>query len=292
MNSNKDSHQRLCYVNGQFVKYDEARLPIDDRGFRFGDSVFETVPVHQGVGYQWQWHLSRLQDGLDAVAIACPEDDLKQVARTLLQRNNIRDGFVRIQVSRGVGSAGYSPIDGITPTLVMETLERKEAPLVPYVLYLSQWKKPPLSCLPVQHKLGHGLNSTLALLEAEQHHCDDSLICTMENHPCETASANLFWIKDHKIYTPSLQTGCLNGATREVLLRLAKIEALSTATLDTLRKADAVFMTNVRLGIHPVERIEPQGWTFDPQHPIIKQLRQAYHQDIEHYVTDHQSDWH
>jgi branched-subunit amino acid aminotransferase/4-amino-4-deoxychorismate lyase len=281
------------YLNGAFMAADKARISPQDRGFRFGDGVFETIPFFAETPYQWGFHMERLADGLASLQIKC-NADWRAIADELIAQNNASEGFIRIAISRGVGSRGYRPLPDIQPTVFVETLPRHseqseavEESIAPdpsslrslgMTLCLSDWRKPAPNALPA-HKLSHGINSTLALLAADAQGADEALLLSHDDALCEAASGNVFWIKDDALFTPALKTGCLNGATRHAVMRLYGAQEV-IAALDTLQRADAVFVTNCNWGIWPVTALQPMGWQWRATHPLILQLQHAYRDDI------------
>lgn len=278
-------------LNGTILPAAEARVPVTDRGFRFGDGVFETIRLHKGVPYQWEAHLARLSAGLVALKIDFALDWQKH-ARALLNHNAATEGFLRLSVTRGSGSRGYLPTEDATPTWLIETLPPSPAPSEPCRLVLSSITKPPLSSLPTNQKIAQGLNSTLALLDATERGGDDALQLSADERLCEAASANLFWIEGNTLYTPTLETGCLAGTTRARILELAKLDRVEVnASLGSLRNADAVFLTNSRVGVWPVASLAPQGWEFNTTHPAITTLREALDADRDAHTTNNREVW-
>ena len=269
----------IC-LNGTYVPSDQALIHVSDRGFRFGDGVFETIRLVNGTPYQWPLHLERLAQGLTALRIAMPTVDWKSASQELIQRNRATNGFLRIAISRGMGSRGYLP-DASTPTWVMEYLPPTPMPEKPFRLCLSQWRRAPLHVLPANAKLEQGANSTLALLEAHENNCDEALQLTTDAHLCETASANLFWIKGNTLYTPALTTGCVAGTTRNAVMRLSPLPWNEVhASINALQEADAIFITNARLGVWPIAEIQPLQIHFNI-HPVIAELQQRLTNDYQ-----------
>jgi branched-chain amino acid aminotransferase len=136
-------------------------------------------------------------------------------------------------------------------------------PREPVALWLSGYEKISPKALPVASKLGSGLNSVLARIEAMEHHCADALLLNAQGHIAETGASNIFWLKENVLYTPALSTGILEGATREAILRLSPCETQEVETgLEALKEADAVFLTNVVLKAYPVGALLPldYGW--------------------------------
>lgn len=276
--------KHYAYVNGRFVLAHHAVVPITDRGFRLGDGLFETIRVAQGVPFQWNLHEHRLIQGLLALRIAPIKTDIKSIVKKLIHKNKLDSGFVRIAITRGVGSQGYRPSANIHPTLVIETLPLPTSPLKAASCWLSKVTKPALSSLPVHSKIAHGINSTLALLEATDHHCNEALMLSSQGQLCEAASGNIFWFRDDILYTPTLETGCLSGTTREAILRLSPYPVrLVSCGISELHGAHAVFLTNCNWGVLPVVSLEPQGWKWNVNeiHLEFEKLYQhAMHDDV------------
>lgn len=276
-------------INGTFVPASAAAIPVSDRLVRFGDGVFETIRIESGVPYQWELHLERLMAGLVALRIIPPAADWKLAVKTMLRQNAIQDGFLRIAVSRGIGSRGYVPDEKIQANWIIESLPPAITPTAPVRLFVSGITRPPLSSLPVNAKLAHGIGSTLALLEARDHGCEDAILLTVDGKLCETASANLFWIAGGEFYTPSLETGCLAGTTRAAVLRLAPVKEV-IADLGALHNADALFLTNTRLGVWPATcakfKIQDSS-----AHYMLGDLMNALAADHAHYIEAHRSTW-
>lgn len=285
--------KRFTCLNGRFVLAHRAAVAVDDRGFRFGDGLFETIRVERGVPYQWQAHVERLHQGLAALHIPMPVGNLADAARQLLKKNGAKDGFIRLAVSRGAGSRGYAPHPrGLAPVWVMEWIEGIPSPEQPAKLWLSTRPRIPPACLPTQAKLAQGLNSTLSLMEAQDEHCDEALQLSVDGSLAEAASANVFWIADDQLFTPSLKTGCLAGTTRECLLRLSPVPArVVREGIASLQTAQAVFLTNSRVGIWPVARIEPMGWVFSSNHPLLRRLQELLSQDRQRHLFSHRKQW-
>lgn len=285
--------KRFTCLNGRFVLAHRAAVAVDDRGFRFGDGLFETIRVSRGVPYQWQAHMQRLSQGLIALHIPLPMGDLRASAKQLLKKNEAQEGFIRLAISRGSGSRGYLPHpQGLAPVWVMEWIDGIALPEKPARLWLSARPKIPPACLPTASKLAHGLNNTLALIDATDNGADEALQLSIDGHLSETASANLFWIAGDQLYTPSLETGCLAGTTREALLRLTPVPArLVREGLGSLQHAQAVFLTNARVGIWPVAHIEPMGWRFEATHPLLKRLQLLLAEDRQRDLFAHRKQW-
>lgn len=271
-------HAPTTCLNGQFLPADAAMLPITDRGFRLGDGAFETIALIHGLPYQWRAHMDRLAGGLAALRIPMPGVDWPAIAREVIARNHATDGFLRLMVTRGAGSQGYMPLMGITPNWAMEYIAPPPAPVASFTLLLSEFTRPDPSCLPSASKLAHGIGSTLALLAAREQGCDEALMLSSTGMVSEAASANLFWVRDGQYYTPSLETGCVAGTTRAALQRLLTVREIA-ADISALRAAEAVFLSNVRLGVWPVAGLKAHDTAWDIAHPLLIAAQRALADD-------------
>lgn len=248
------------YCNGSFLDETTPCIRAQDRGFRFGDGLFETIAVHGGAPYQWAFHMKRLAAGLAALRIDYDIAPLRRVALELMARNSVKDGLLRIAISRGVGSRGYLPLGG-EPTVVIEALEKPETPKNAVDLWQCSMEKISAKSMPISMKTAQGLASTLTRLEANERLCYDGLQMNAHGEICETGSANIFWLARGVLHTPSLSCGILEGSTRHAVLRTSPWPVKEGAyTLSALQEAEAVFITNASIGALAVAELKPLGW--------------------------------
>lgn len=268
------------YFNGQLLPRQDVVIPLDDRAFRFGDGLFETIAVYNNTPYQLAIHQDRMQAGLSALLIDTPID-LSLIATTLLSKQNLGDGFLRVMVSRGSGSKGYAPLCD-APSVYAELTPRAELQHKTRSLALSSYRKIPSTMLPAGHKLNAlGLNSSLALMEAQEKNVDEALQLDQNGRISEASSGNIFWIDQGTLYTPSLACDCLNGTTRDAIMRLSHLRVQQVEfPLYSLEKAKAVFITNCNWGIASVDTLKPYNWQWPSDHADIEILKDAYAADI------------
>ncbi len=252
----------------------------DDRGFRYGDGVFETIRVENHKALLWTQHLARLQEGLTALSIPLDLQFPLPIARKLWIENGLTSGFLRIAISRGVGSQGYLPT-ATTPTVVIECLP-PATPQTSVTLAVSQYQKISPKSLPTYFKTAQGLQSTLARLEAQTLGADDVVLLDAKANISETSSANVFWLKNNTLYTPSLATGALAGVTRAAVIETSPFPVQEGEyPLSHLQAAEAAFLTNARYGICPVAALLGRAFTRDQT--WLNPLRAA----LQHHQTSH-----
>lgn len=265
-------------LNGVFQRSDQPQLRVQDRGFRYGDGVFETFRMEGGAPRFWPWHKERLEKGLAALGIDCSLESLPDELRRLARRNGVPATCLgRIAISRGYGGRGYLPPSEAEPNIVIEMLPLPPAPCRPARLWLSRWRKPPPECFPQGIKSASALASVLARREAEEAGCDEALQLSLAGDLAETSSANLFWVREGALYTPSPETGLLPGIMRRAVMQAAGEMGLTVqemrAPVEALEKAEGVFMTNIAWGVWPVEALEPCGCRWSV-HPLCDRLNQ------------------
>jgi aminodeoxychorismate lyase len=251
-----------AFLNGRFIPEAQAVVPISDRGFLYGDGLFETLRVSRGNPLWWNRHAVRLQRGADLLRIALPwpHDALHRFALELIQKNAMPDCLLRITVSRGSGARGYSTQGANTPTVAMSLHPLVETPASVRLVTATTrvTAHDPLATVKSANKLVQ----ILARAEAEERGADEALLLNLDGDVAEAASGNVFWIEGGSIGTPPSSAGALPGITREVLLELCREHQLPAAE-QTISRAqllgmEAVFLTNSATGIVPVSELDGQ----------------------------------
>lgn len=269
----------LVFLNGRLVPEADAVVSVFDRGFLYGDGLFETLRVMNGVPLGWDAHWRRLASGAETLKLKLPftSDFLRAQARELSRQNQLPEAILRLTLSRGVGQRGYSPKGADMPTLVMSL--HPAPPLGPVA---PQWKlhtaslRVPAGDALTACKSANKLLHVLARAEAETAGADDALLLNALGEVAETASANLFWVEGGELRTPSLSAGALPGVTRASVLAWAHAHALpvheTTVRPEQLRHAEGCFLTLSSLGI--VEVVGLDGHAI-PSSPLTQRIRAA-----------------
>lgn len=246
-------------LNGLILPLEEAHISPEDRGFRFGDGVFETIRITRGRPYLLNEHLQRLQQGVDALHIDQPLHDLPLLGAKLIEKNKVAEGILRIAISRGVGSRGYLPLGQQHPTVYLTALSMPDEEMAARQLIVSHYRRVSPKALPTHVKHANGLNSILARLEAAKAGADEALMLGEDDLVSEASSANIFWRRNDKVYTPALSTGCLNGIMRQRFMSLFDVIECEEP-LDALLDADAAILTNSAYYLVPVTRIKDRAF--------------------------------
>jgi branched-chain amino acid aminotransferase len=223
----------LVFLNGKLVAEEEATVSIFDRGFLYGDGLFESLRVYRGKVFRWREHWERLTRGAEFLKIRIPfgMDDLAGHAAELIARNGLAEALLRITVSRGVGVRGYSPKGAEHPTVVMtlHPVIEDAGELTRAWRVVTASRRLPAGEALAEFKTCNKLAQVLARAEADAAGADEALVLNTDGDVVEGASSNLFWIADGTVCTPALLSGILAGVTRLVVLEICGKLGLRTA---------------------------------------------------------------
>ncbi|MEI7730597.1 MAG: aminotransferase class IV [Verrucomicrobiota bacterium] len=273
------------YLNRAVIPEAEAKVSVLDRGFLYGDGLFETLRICHGQLFRWSMHWRRLQVGAEFFGIRLPvsEAELHAAALQLIQSNAHSEGVLRLQISRGAGQRGYSPRGADCPTLVMTThpLPPLTEHIAPWTLRTSPYRLPAGDPLAA-HKSTNKLLQILARKEAEEQGADEALLLNSEGQVAETTSGNLFCVRDGGLITPPASAGILPGITRAVVMELAVSHGIpareSSLSQDDLLHADGLFLTLSSYGLIPIRGLDGAALR---QTPLITTLRHAYAEQVQ-----------
>ena len=271
------------FLNGQFVSEAQAVIPVNDRGFMYGDGLFETVRIVNGRPFRLAQHLERMMRGADFMKIKSPftPKELQQFAEQLIEKNQMPEAILRVTLTRGPGERGYTPKSEGRPTAVMtlHTAPPLETP-VQWSLITSSFRvlaADPLSSFKTLNRLTH----VMARAEAAEKGADEALLINTNGEVAETASGNIFWVYNDKLCTTPTGRGVLPGITRAVVLEICQALGLLTNKRvikpEALRNSEGVFITQSAFGVVPVV-------TFDDEpvapSPLVDQIFNAYRESL------------
>lgn len=273
------------FLNGRFIPETEAQVSVFDRGWMYGDGLFETLRMANGKPFQWVPHWDRLHRGLEFLRLPSPYDsaELHRAAEQLSRLNEIPDGALRISVSRGIGPRGYSPRGANTPTWVMSLgpLPARASSVASGVPL--QWRAVTSRQIRVHAgvlaamKTANRLPQVLARREADEAGVDEALVCDLDGNLAEASSGNVFWVKDGELLTPPVSLGGLPGIARVTLCEIAGSMGVPVREIvlrpPRLREMDAVMLSMSTYGV--VEVIELDGHPLK-RHALTQRLWQAW----------------
>ncbi len=281
------------YLNGKIVPSKEAVVSVFDHGFLYGDGVYETLRVYDGVIFELEEHLQRLFRSAILIGLNIPLEinALKVSIYETLIANTLRNAYIRLTVSRGRGDIGLDPDLCAEPTIVIIVQEFKEYPKAFYEkgisLIIAETRRNLKEALDPRIKSLNFLNNILAKIEAKKRGVYEALMLNIYGKLTEGTISNLFFYKDSILCTPSLDCGILDGITRGLVIDLAKREDLRVKEgkfrIKDLYSAEEVFITNTTMEVMPVSKIDDQKYAVGD---IAKLLRKAYRQEVKAYVSN------
>ncbi|MBU6339771.1 MAG: aminotransferase class IV [Rickettsiales bacterium] len=241
-------------INKKLTEAKNAKISIDQRACLFGDGIFETCLISNGAIYNFNAHKNRIKAGLKALKFSAKIDDLENESYKLIKKNQVKNGILRISISRGIGSVGYLPTYKTKPLIIIQTLPQRKIKTKKIILGIGSRKKPPQNSLPINCKTMQSLPYTLNKIEAAENKWFDAIMLSQKNFISETSSANIFWVKNGVIYTSSKDCDIVFGTIREKIIKNFKVKEVKAKIAD-LQKADEVFLTNVSYLALPVGQI-------------------------------------
>jgi len=285
----------IVYLNGAFVSADQAVVPVTDRGFLYGDSVFETVRAYGGHVFSGTDHFHRLAASATALGIPLPfgEDEFLATLDRLMALNNLENAMVRVTVSRGSGPAPVPDPSGCkSPTVV--------AMVRPASLADADWshgigavvvpvQATPKAVLNPAIKSGNFLSHVMAIAHAKSHGDSDAhggveaILLDAKGHVAEGAVSNVFGVWNGTLNTPP-DGDILPGITRKVVLDLAHTLAIpvreGVINGQDLKDADELFVTNSGWEVMPVTRLNGIPLGNGEPGPITRRLHEAYRKKV------------
>lgn len=284
------TNELIIYIDGQFYPKSEAKISVYDHGFLYGDGVFEGIRAYNGVVFKLKEHVDRLYRSAHAIMLNIPlskEEMIRAVIETL-RKNNLKDSYIRLVVSRGVGDLGLDPrkcpkasIIIITDTISIRAGNAKE---VGITAMFSWVRRNPVDSTTHEIKSLNYLNSVLAKIEANACGVDEALCLEEGGCIAEGVGENVYIVKDGEVFTPPTSTGALAGITSEVVKTLAtKLGLKLTVTNLTpfmMFSADEAFFTGTAMEMVPIREVNKRAIGTGKPGPVTKQLMAEFQKVI------------
>jgi branched-chain amino acid aminotransferase len=275
------------YVNGKFVPTPEAKISVLDRGYLYGDGVFEGIRGYNGRIFRLDQHLERLYRGAKAIALDIPltPEELKDAIIETVRRNELRDCYIRVVVSRGEGDLGLNPKNCHTPPTIVViashiSLYPREVYEQGLELITCTTRRNLPSALNPEIKSLNYLNNILARIEVARAGAHEGLMLNQFGHVAEGTGDNVFIVRGGVLRTPPAHAGILEGITRQVVLELAETMGLpareDAVTVYELYTADECFLTGTAAEIVPVSRCDGREIGDGKPGPITKRLMEQF----------------
>jgi D-alanine transaminase len=282
----------MLYIDGKWVEPGEAAVQPEDRGYNFGDGIYEVVRIYQGQLYQWDAHMVRLYRSAKEIHMTLPwsEAELTAIARELLAKNNIcsaDDAILYLQITRGAAPRQHDiPSSGITPVL-MAFVRRKERPLKEMQSGISAKLVADIRWLRCDIKTLNLLGAVLVKQEAKEAGAADCIL-HRDGIVTECSAANLFAVKNGQLYTHPANNLILHGITRQTVIDLAKQAGIvvNEEPFDTtfVKEADELFLTGTTSEVMPIISVDGNPVGDGQVGSMVRKLQELFEANIKQSV--------
>ena len=275
------------FIDGKLVNEREAKISVFDHGLLYGDGVFEGIRAYNGRVFKLKEHIDRLFYSAKAILLEIPMSHAAMMKATVetIRANKLRDCYVRLIVTRGIGTLGLNPRSCKKPSVVIIAGKIQVYPAEMYAVGMNIVTVPTVrnlhSALNPAIKSLNYLNNILAKIEANNAGVEEAVMLNSEGFVAECTADNLFIIKDGKVFTPPLSAGALYGITRQTVIELAEQSRISVSEPNLTRydlfNADECFLTGTGAEIMPVVKIDGRVIGTGKPGPLTKKLVTEYH---------------
>jgi branched-chain amino acid aminotransferase len=277
----------VVYVDGEWLPKSRASISVYDHGLLYGDGVFEGIRVYDGVIFQFREHLERLYSSAKSIKLVIPlsQEDMTRAVVETLKRNGLKDAYIRLVVTRGVGDLGVDPrkcrkasvfviTEYVDPTYGVLMKQKGISAII------SSVRRDAVDATTHEIKSLNYLNSVLAKLEALDAGVDDALLLNRNGFVSEATTTNLFIVRDEEIFTPPSSAGILPGVTRKRTIKLARELGYSVFTKELtpydVTNADEAFLTGTLAEIVPLVKVRGIEIGDGTPGPITRRIMEGF----------------
>lgn len=283
------------YLDGQLLDKEDAKISVFDHGLLYGDGVFEGIRIYHGRIFRLSAHLKRLYESARSICMEIPIsiEEMEKATIDTVAANNLQDGYIRLVITRGVGSLGLNPFQCPRPgiiiiasTISLYPAERYEQGLN---LITCATRRPTPAALSPQVKSLNYLNNVMAKIEAIQAGCEEGIMLNEQGYVAECTGDNVFVGKNGKVYTPPISAGGLDGITRQAVIELLAQLGISCEekmmTRHDLFTADECFLTGTAAEVIPAVQLDRRVIGDGKPGPITAKVVAAFRELVKHDGT-------
>src|SRR5947207_6618394 len=275
------------FIDGRYYAEGNAKISVFDHGLLYGDGIFEGIRPYNGRVFKLKEHIDRLFYSAKSILLPIPmrHPDLMTAVVEVCRRNKLRDGYIRLVVTRGIGTLGLNPNRCKNPSVIIiadkiqlypPELYRKgmEIITVPTVRDLHSALNPAIKSL-------NYLNNIMAKIEANNSGCEEALLLNAEGFISECTGDNVFIVKEDHLMTPPLSAGALYGITRRVVMEIGQESGLKVSEPNLTRydvfNADECFLHGTGAELVPVVKVDGRVIGTGKPGPVTERLVSQYH---------------
>jgi branched-chain amino acid aminotransferase len=285
------TNELQVYIDGEFYPKSQAKISVYDHGFLYGDGVFEGIREYNGVVFKLKEHVDRLYRSAHAIMLQIPltkQEIVKAVVETL-RKNKMKDSYIRLIVSRGLGDLGLDPRKCPKPTIIIITdsinIRAGNAKETGITTMFSWVRRNPVDATTHEIKSLNYLNSVLAKIEANANGVDEAICLESNGYIAEGVGENIFIVKNGELLTPPTSTGALAGITAEVVTKLCTELGLKLTVANLtpfmMFTADEAFFTGTAMEMVPIREVNKRTIGDGKPGPVTKKLMAGFQKVIE-----------
>ena len=274
------------YIDGKFYEERNAKISVFDHGLLYGDGVFEGIRAYNGRVFKLKEHIDRLFHSAKAILLQIPMTPTRMVAavKETCRRNRVRDGYVRLVVTRGAGTLGLNPNRCKKPSVIIIAGKIQLYPPELYqhgmeIITVPTTRNLHSALNPAIKSLNY-LNNILAKIEANNAGCEEAIMLNAEGFVAECTGDNIFIVKEGQLLTPPLAAGALYGITRRVVMEIAAESGLKVCEPNLTRydvfNADECFVTGSAAELMTVVKVDGRVIGTGKPGPITRSLVTQY----------------
>lgn len=275
----------IVFLNGKFVPEEKATVSVLDRGFLYGDGLFEGLLIKRGRPFLWAEHMVRLARGVEFLNLTMPygPEELHRFALELVKRNQMPECILRISLSRGITARSYSPKNAVNPAVVMtlHPLPLSDGKQIPRWHVITASFRLPVNDPLTRFKTANKLPQVLARAEADVAAAQEAILLNTDGYVAEGTTSNVFWVERGVVYTTPLPSGALPGVTRATIFELCPSMKLlcreKKAKPAALHRAHGAFLTMTSMGVVEIDSLDGRPLR---RSPLVKKLATAYRKMI------------
>ncbi len=280
----------VVYIDGEYYPKSQAKISVFDHGLLYGDGVFEGIREYNGIVFKLKEHIDRLYRSAHAITLKIPltKQEMTNTVLQTLRKNNLKDSYIRLVVTRGAGDLGLDPrkcpkasVIVITDAIVLHSAGAKENGITTMFSWV---RRNPVDAASHEIKSLNYLNSILAKIEANANGVDEAICLESNGYIAEGVGENIFIVKDGRILTPPTSTGALAGITAEITVKLAKDlgydVTVTNLTPFMMFTADEAFLTGTAMEMVPIREVNKRQIGTGKPGPVTKKLMGAFQKVI------------
>ena len=258
--------EQVIYLDGQYVTKENAKVSVYDHGFLYGDGIFEGIRVYDGNIFKSREHLNRLYDSAKSIQVEIPltYDEMQEAMAETIRLNEMRDGYIRLIVSRGAGNLGLDPRRCPKASVIIIVEQLAIYPQEAYLnglraVSVSQRRNIPDALNPKIKSLNY-LNNILVKMQSNFADADEAIMLNAQGYVTEGSGDNIFIVKNGVVYTPPCYLGALEGITRLAIIELCEKLGYKLKeepfTMHDVYIADEVFFTGTAAEVIAAREID------------------------------------